>query len=97
MVQPLEPLTLRQGHVNELGVHPLDVGEHEKLFDGGVIAHVAIQFRIGLAPLLGRLAKEGDIEKIGFARVGNRGLRECDLRRNEVDLDGVGVDTVVEL
>jgi hypothetical protein len=37
--------------VDELGVHAFDVGEDEELFDGGVFAHVAVEFGIGGAPL----------------------------------------------
>jgi hypothetical protein len=30
---------LRQFHVNELGVHVLEVGQDEELFECGVVAH----------------------------------------------------------
>ncbi len=54
-------------------------------------------FGVGVAPLPGGLAEEGDVQQVGLAGVGDGGLRGRDLRRDEVGLDGVGVDAVVEL
>ena len=83
--------------MDELGVQAFDVGEHEQLLDGGVVAHVAVELGVGVAPLFGGLAEEGDVEQVGLAGVGDGGLRGRDLGRDEVRLDGVGVDAVVEL
>jgi hypothetical protein len=58
LIQALEPFTLRQSHVNELGVHSFDVGQHEQLFHGRILAHVAFESDIGVAPLLRRLAED---------------------------------------
>ena len=97
MIKPLEPVALRQRHVGELGVHALDIGEDEELFDGGVVAHVAIELGIDVTPLLRGLAEEGHVQQIGLGGVSDGSLRGRDLRRDEVRLDGVGVDAVVEL
>ena len=83
--------------MDELGVHALDIGQHEQLFHRGVVAHVAVELRVGLAPVFRRLSEERDIEDVGLAGVGDRGLRRRDLRRDEVRLDGIGVNAVVEL
>jgi len=82
--------------VNEFGVHALDIGEHQQLLDGGVLAHVAIQLGVEVAPLLGRLAKQGDVEQVGFTGVGDGSLCRSDCGWNQVRLDGVGVNAVVE-
>ena len=96
-VEPLDAVALRQRHVNELGVHVLEVREDEKLFQRGVVAHVAVLAGIGVAPFAGGLAEEGDVEKVCFVGVGDGGLFRRDFRRDEVRLDGVGVETVMNL
>lgn len=96
-VKALESLALRQAHVDELCVHVLEVGENKELFEAGVIAHVAVLAGVGSAPLAGGPAEEGDIEKIGFAGVSERGLLRGDFLRNKMSLDGVGVEAVVDL
>lgn len=97
LIEPFQPVALRQGHVDELGVHAFDVGEHEQLLDGGVVAHVAFELGIRIAPLPGGLAEEGDIEQVGFVGVGGGGLGGGDLGRDEVGFHRVGVDAVVQL
>ncbi len=69
LIEPFQPFALRQIHVDELGVHALDVGQHEQLLNGGVFAHVAFQFRIGVAPLPRGLAEQGHVEQVGFVGV----------------------------
>ncbi len=49
------------------------------------------------APLGGGLAEEGHVEHIGFTGVDETGLGFAQLWRDEVGLDGVGVDAVVDL
>ncbi len=91
-------VALGQVHVDEpLGVQAFDVGEHQQLFEGGVFAHVAFQRGVGVAPLFGGQAEEGDVEYVGLAGIGDGGLRGCDGGRYQVRFDGVGVDAVVEL
>ena len=92
-----DAFALRELHVDELGVEAFEVGEDEELFDGGVVTHVAVEAGIGIPPLAGGEAEEGDIEQVGLGGVGEGGLGGRDLRRDQVGLDGVGVDAVVEL
>ena len=92
-----ESIALRQPHVNELGVEAFHVGQHEQLFDGGVVAQVAIEFGFGIAPLPGGLPEHGDVEQIGLVGIGHGRLCGCDFRRDQVGLDGIGVDAVVDL
>ena len=97
LVQALQALALRQAHVDELGVHGLDVGQHQQLLDAGVIAHIAVQAGVGITPLPGGLAEQGDIEQVGFVGIDERcmGLGEC--RRQERFLDRVRMDAVIDL
>jgi len=46
-----EAVGLGQAHADELDIEALQIGENEELFDGGVIAHVAIERRVGIALL----------------------------------------------
>ena len=68
-----------------------------KRLGAGVFAHVAFQVRIGIAPLPGSEAEEGDIRQVGLGGISHRSLSGGDLRWNEVCLDGVRVDAVVQL
>ena len=77
----------REGHVDELSVEAFEIGEDEELFDGGVVAHVAIEFGVGVSPLASGLAEESDVEQVGFASVGGGGLRRGDFGRDEVRFD----------
>ncbi len=55
--------TIRPGvHMDELGIHGFDISEHKELLDAGVDADVAFALRVGIAPLFGGLAEEGDVE-----------------------------------
>lgn len=83
--------------MDELGIESLQIGEHQELLDGGVVAHVAIQFRIGVSPLLRGPAKQGHVQEISLGGVGNGGLCGSDDGGNQVGLHGVGVDDVIEL
>jgi hypothetical protein len=62
-----------------------------------MVADVALGLRMGVAPLLGGLAEEGDIEQIGLAGVNVIGLGLGDGGRDKGLFDGVGVDAVVDL
>ena len=97
LIEPFQAVALRQGHVDELGVHALNIGQHQQLLDGGVVAHVAFELGIGVAPLLGGLAEQGDVEQVGLVGVGDGGLRGRDLGRDEMGFHRVGVDAVIEL
>ena len=63
---------------------------------GGLVADVAFVFRVRGAPLGGGLSEEGHVEHVGFVGIDEVGLGFAQLGRNEVSLDGVGVDAVVD-
>ena len=96
-IETFQAIALRKFHVNELGIHVLQIGEHEELFERRVVAHVAVEIGIGIAPLTGGQTEEGDIEQVGFAGVGGGGLFGGDLGGDQVRLDSVGVEAVVDL
>ena len=83
--------------MDELGIEAFKIGEDEELLDGGMIPHVSIERWVGIAPLPGGKAEEGNIQEIGLGGVGDGGLGGGDFRRDEVGLDGIGVDAVVQL
>ncbi len=83
--------------MDELGIHTLDVGQHQQLLNAGVISHIAVKPGVGIAPLPCSLAEEGHVQEIALAGVGDGGLCRGDESGNEVRLDRVGVDAVVKL
>ena len=47
---------------DEDGVEAFEVGQDDELLQRGVVAEVALGIGMGVAPLLGGLAEEGDVE-----------------------------------
>ncbi len=83
--------------MDEFSVHTLDVGQNQQLLDASEVPHVAFKPGVGITPLLRGPSKECHVQKIGFVGVGDGSLCRGDECRNEVRLDGVGVDAVVKL
>ena len=79
------------------GVEVFQIREANELGTGGLVADVALFAGVLAAPLGGGLAEEGHVEHIGLAGIDEAGLGFAQLRRDEVGLDGVGVDAVVDL
>ena len=77
---------------DENGIEALEICEDDKLLKRRMVADVAFGIGMGIAPLLRGLAKEGDIEQVGFVGIDERclGLGEC--RRQERLLDRVRMD-----
>jgi len=88
---------LRQSLANENGVEAFEVRKHDQLLKRGMIADVALGIGMGITPLLGGAAEEGDIQQVGLAGIDDGGLRLGDGGRNERFLDRIGVDAVVDL
>ena len=88
---------MRQLHVDEFGVHVFNIGQHQQLFDCGIVAHVAVHLGVGVTPLFGGLAEQGYIEHVRFVGVDDDGLRGGHCGGYQVRFNGVGVDMVVEL
>lgn len=62
-----------------------------------MVADVSFGGGIGIPPLFGGLAEEGDVEQVRLAGIDGGCLRLGDGRRDEGVLDGVSVDAVVDL
>ena len=62
-----------------------------------VVANVAVSIAMGITPLPGGLAEEGDVEKIRFVGIDQRRLLFGDGGRDKRFANGVGVDAVVDL
>ena len=93
----MQAIALGEPHVNKLGIHALEVCQYQQLLDAGVVAHIAVEFRVNLAPLLRGLPEKRHVQDIGLRGVGDGRLRWRDRGRDEMRLDGVSVDAVVEL
>lgn len=92
-----ESFGLWQALADEDGVKAFEVGEDNQLLQRRVVADVALGIGMGVPPLFGGLAEEGDIEHVRLAGIDGRGLRPGDGGRDERFLDGIRVDAVVDL
>ena|GEM_PF-1185112 len=97
LVETFETFGLGQALGDEEGVEVFQMREAHELGTGGVVADVAFVAGVLAAPLRGGLAEEGRVEYVGFTGIDEAGLGVGQLGRDEVSLDGVGVDAVVNL
>jgi len=95
-VEAPDAVTLRQRHMDELGVHVLEVCEDEELLQCGVVPHVAVFAGVDLAPFARGQPEEGNVQEVCFVSVGKDNLFRGDFRRDEVGLDSVSVQTIVD-
>ena len=65
---------MRHSVVDKHCVDVLHVQETDEFVDSGIVADVALEFWIGLAPLFGSHAEHGDIENVCFLSIDNVGL-----------------------
>lgn len=86
-----------QALTDEHGIEACEIGEDDELLQWGVVAEVALGIGMSIAPLLRRLAEEGDVEQVGFVGIDEGALSLGDGGRQERLLDRVGVDAVVDL
>ena len=96
-VEAHEAVALRYALVDEHGIDVLHVRQTDEFVHGGIVADVALQVGMGVAPLAGGDAEHGHVEHVGLLGVDDAGLLLGHLLRDEVLLDGVGVDAVVDL
>lgn len=62
VVERGETFRLRQALADEDGVEAFEVGEDDELLQRGVVTDIAFGGGVDVAPLLGGLAEEGDVE-----------------------------------
>ena len=82
---------------DENGIEALEICEDDKLLKRSMVADVAFGIGMSIAPLLGGLSEQRDIEQVGFVGIDDRRLSLGEGRRQECFFDGVGVDAVVDL
>lgn len=97
VVELLQPLTLRNSLRDQDRVQAFQIGENHQLLQGGLVAKVAVGARVVLAPFLRGHAKQGHVEQVGLGGVDETFLLAADLGRDQVFLDGVGMDEVIYL
>jgi len=73
-VEGSETLLLGQPLADEDGVETFEIGENNQLLQWGVVADVALGVGVGVEPLFGGLAEEGDVEQVGLAGIDGVGL-----------------------
>jgi hypothetical protein len=82
---------------DQFGVDTLQVGQHEELFEAGMVPHVAVEVGILPAPLHRRDAEQGRVKQVSLTGIDERHLLVGDFLGDQVLLDCVGVDAVVQL
>ncbi len=86
-----------QGLPDKQGIEVFKVGQADELGSSGLVADVALAAGVLATPLGGGLTEESHVEHIGLAGIDETGLAFAERRRDEVGLDGVGVDAVIDL
>jgi hypothetical protein len=64
---------------------------------GCVVTHIAVSLWISVPPFPCSFAEQGDIQKIGFIGIGDSSLSGSHFRRDKMQFDGIGMNSVVEL
>ena len=96
LVQFLEAFALREAVVYQHRVDVFEVRHADELVYLGVVAHVALQVGVGVAPLFGGLAEECHVQHVGFGGVDVINLAFVQPWRDEVLAYRAGVDVVVD-
>ena len=97
LIQLYQSLALGQALVDEHGIQVFHVRQADQLIDSGIVAYVALLVGIHLTPLFCRHAKHGNIEHISLIGVDDACLLRYHLFRDNIALDGIGVNPVVYL
>ena len=96
-VELCQTLRLRDSFVDENSIQVLQIGQAHELRNVGIVADVAFELRMGIAPLFGRHTKQRHIQYIGFVGIEQRNLPRRQPRRNKIFLDGICVNAVIDL
>ena len=96
LVQNFQPLGLWQTLMNKMGVQGFEVGQADKMGDIGFVADISFVLRVFVPPLFSGFAEQGHVQQIRLAGVDNIDLFRRELRRDQVRLDGVGVDAIID-
>jgi hypothetical protein len=96
-IELLQAFRLGQSLADEHGIEALQVGQDNELLQRGVVANVTFGVGVGVSPLFGGLAEQGDVEQIGFVGIDETCLCLGDRGWNQRLFDRIGVDAVVDL
>ena len=96
LVELLQTIGLRESLTDQDGVHAFEIGQDDKLLDGGLIPDVPLGLGIGIAPFLGGLSEEGDIQEVGLGSVFQNGVLFGEGRWNLDIPDRIGLVAVVD-
>ena len=77
--------------IDEYCIDILHIREAYQLVDGSIVADIALEFWIGLAPLFGSHAKHRHIQYVGLLGILHCCLLTSYFCRNEVALDGISM------
>lgn len=81
--------------VNECSIHILHVRQSDWFVDGGRITNITILLRSQFPPFPCRHSKHRYVEYISLVGILHDGLLTRDLRRDEIGLDGIRMNTIV--
>lgn len=81
--------------VNLYGIHVLHVRQTYQFVDGDIITDITLLLRILFPPFPCRHSKHRYVEYISFVGILHDGLLTRDLRRDEINLDGIRMNTIV--
>ena len=96
-VEFCQSLRLRDSLVDEHCVQIFQIGQAHELRYIGIVADVSFKIRMGIAPLFGRHTKQRHIQNIGFVSIDQRNLPRRQLRWDQILLDGICVNTIIDL
>lgn len=81
--------------VNLYGIHVLHVRQTHQFVDGDIITDITLLLRILFPPFPCRHSKHRYVEYISLVGILHDGLLTRDLRRDEIGLDGIRMNTIV--
>ena len=94
-IESAKPFCLWKPIVYENGVQAFHIGQADELVNGGIITNVSLEIGIGVPPFSRRHAEQGDIKKVGLIGIDKGNLFLRHFGRNEILLDGIGVNAIV--
>lgn len=95
-IQADEPFPLGDAVLYEHRIQALHVRQAYQFVDGRIVADVAFQVGMLVAPFQSGHSEECHVQYVGFVGIDARGLRWGYLLWDEVLLDGIGMDAIVD-
>ena len=92
-----QPLGLRHSFADEHGIQVLQIGKADQLRDIGVVTDIPFQIGMAVPSLLCGHTEQSHIQDIGFTGIHHGNLLCGKLRWNQILLDGICMDSIVDL